>query len=392
MLTGRLTKGECPLSRRADIQNIGVGADLDGRFWLKADIDQPVHMQVAALTSTATEINGGYMRLILLAAILLLPPIASAHHSVGTLFDRNETIEVEGELVRVFWRNPHVRFWIKDGDGKSWEIETNALGEMDRYGVTEDLFVVSQIIRAAGYPSRRLDDSFYATNVLLPDGRETLMDPGTTARWSSEAIGFNERVPFAAANVTAAEESANGIFRVWSNSEFQQWTATRTPTAEAARAAWEAPTDDPRLRCIAPGMADAMASPYPIELAQEGDDVIVVRMEEWDGVRRIHMNSPEGAETSPATPMGYSVGRWEGNTLVVSTNRISWPYFDNQGTPQSKAVEIVERFTLSDDERGMTWEAIITDPVNLSEPGVVRQGYEWVPGEEIREFDCTLPG
>ncbi len=93
----------------------------------------------------------------------------------------------------------------------------------------------------------------------------------------------------------------------------------------------------------------------------------------------------------PATLMGYSIGHWEGNTLVVSTDRISWPYFDNQGTPQSDAVLIVERFTLSDDAQRMTWEASVTDPVNLVEPGVVRQGYEWVPGEEIREFDCTLP-
>ncbi len=331
------------------------------------------------------------MRLIGLTAFLLSPAIASAHHSVGTLFDRNDTIEIEGELTRVFWRNPHVRFWVTDVDGKSWELETNALGEMDRFGITEDLFVEGQIIRAAGYPSRRLDDSFYATNVLLPDGRETLMDAGVIARWSSETIDFSERVSFATADVIAAEEGADGIFRVWSNSEFQRWTATRTPTAEAARAAWEAYRDDPRLRCIAPGMVDAMASPYPIELVQESDATVVVRMEEWDGVRRIHMIAPDGAETAPATLMGYSVGHWEGNTLVVSTDRISWPYFDNQGTPQSEAVEIVERFTLSDDERRMTWEAIITDPANLAEPAVVRQGYEWVPGEEIRKFDCTLP-
>ncbi len=332
------------------------------------------------------------MRLIGLAALFLLPAITSAHHSVGTLFDRNETIEIEGELTRVFWRNPHVRFWVTDADGKSWELETNALGEMDRYGITEDLFVEGQVIRAAGYPSRRLNDSFYATNVLLPDGRETLMDAGVTARWSSETIDFSERVPFATANVIAAEESADGLFRVWSNSEFQRWTATRTPIAEAAKAAWEAHRDDPRLRCIAPGMVDAMASPYPIELAQEGDDMIVVRMEEWDGVRRIRMSTQGVADTPPATLMGYSIGHWEGNTLVVSTDRISWQYFDNQGTPQSEAVKIVERFTLSDDERRMTWEAIITDPVNLAGPAVVRQGYEWVPGEIIREFDCTLPG
>ena len=76
---------------------------------------------------------------------------------------------------------------------------------------------------------------------------------------------------------------------------------------------------------------------------------------------------------------------------MVSTDRISWPYFDNEETPQSEAVEIVERFTLSDDERSLSWEAVITDPVYLAVPAVVRQGFEWVPGEEIMEFDCVLP-
>ena len=82
------------------------------------------------------------------------------------------------------------------------------------------------------------------------------------------------------------------------------------------------------------------------------------------------------------------MGHWESNTLVVSS--INWPYFDNEGTPQSEDVEITERFTLSEDEQSMSWEAIIIDPANLSEPAVVRLGYTWVPGEEIKEFNCAL--
>ena len=210
-----------------------------------------------------------------------------------------------------------------------------------------------------------------------------------TARWSNETIDFEERDPLAAARVIAAEESANGIFRVWSISQGQRWTIARTEAADNARAAWDA-SDDPRLRCIPPGMVDAMASPYPIELAQEGDDVIVIRMEEWDGVRRIHMNTLDRVENVSASPMGYSVGHWEGNSLVVSTNRVSWPYFDNEGTPQSEDAEFVERFTLSNDDQSMDWEAIITDPANLAEPAVVGQDYTWVLGEEIKEFDCAL--
>ena len=326
-----------------------------------------------------------------IALLLAVPPIAAAaHHSVAALFDRDAIIEAEGELTRVFWRNPHVRFWMTDASGKPWQIESGSVATLERFGITRNLFVEGQIIRTAGNPSRRSDDSLYATNFWLPDGREVLMGSNATARWSNETIDFEERDPLSVASVIAAEESADGIFRVWSNSEPQRWTVSFTEAAEAARAAWDAIRDDPRLRCIAPGMVDSMASPYPIELAQESEDIIVIRMEEWDGMRRIHMNTPNPVDNPPATPMGYSLGHWEGKTLVVSTNRINWPYFDNAGTPQSKDVEITERFTLSDDEQNMSWEAIITDPANLAEPAVVRQGYTWVPGEEIKEFNCAL--
>ena len=69
----------------------------------------------------------------------------------------------------------------------------------------------------------------------------------------------------------------------------------------------------------------------------------------------------------------------------------SCTFFDNEGTPQSENVTIVERFTLSDDEMNLSWEAVITDPENLAEPATVTKGYTWVPGEQIMEFDCTIP-
>ena len=61
----------------------------------------------------------------------------------------------------------------------------------------------------------------------------------------------------------------------------------------------------------------------------------------------------------PATSLGYSVGRWEGRTLIVRTEDINYPYLDDLGTPQSEAVEIVERFTLSEDETRLDWVATV---------------------------------
>ena len=331
------------------------------------------------------------MRLVMVAFWLIaLPTMVSAHHSISALFDNETVIEVEGELTRVLWRNPHVRFWVTSADGETWEIESQALGLLERHGIMQDLFVEGTVIRATGYAARRMAQSFYATNILLPDRREVLMGRSITPRWSDRTIDFTGGpIPIPQAEVAEAQRRADGIFRVWRISQGQRWTASLTPAAEAAKADWVASRDDPRLRCIAPGMVDSMASPYPIELVRDGGD-IVIRMEEWDGIRRIHMGDV-GEQGVEATLMGYSTGRWEDNTLVVSTNRINWPYFDNDGTPQSEAVEMVERFALSDDEQRMTWEAIITDSINLVEPAVVRQAYEWVPGEEVMEFDCVLP-
>ena len=320
-------------------------------------------------------------------ALMLLPMAATAHHAFAPLYDQSEVIEVEGELTRVFWNNPHVRLWIQDTDGDSWEVETNALRWLERGGITRELFVEGQVIRVAGNPARRSEYVMAGSNVLLPDGREALMTGSATPRWSGQTISV--RVA-GESNTSAAEEAPSGIFRVWSrDGSPQDWNVSRSAAAQAAVDRWVASRDDPTLRCIAPGMVEAMTSPYPIELIQDGED-IVIRLEEWDGVRRIHMNESDDADNVPATPMGYSVGHWEGNTLVVSTTRINWLLLDSRGTPQSEDVTMVERFAFSEDEQRMIWDVVITDPVNLTEPATVRQVYEWIPGEEIEEYNCTL--
>lgn len=321
---------------------------------------------------------------------VIAPMAASAHHSVGALFDRDQTIEISGELTRLFWRNPHVRLWVTDSDGRSWELETSVIGFFERTGITSDLFAEGTEVQVLAHPARSSENLAYATNVLLADGREVLMERTAEPRWSDSILDTTERLEIDAAVVADAERRADGIFRVWTNTRGQEWTAKLSEAALDARAAWNPETDDPRLKCIAPGMVDAMTSPYPMELSRDGDDVIVIRMEEWDGVRRIHLTEEPDATVAPS-PMGYSIGHWEGNTFTVTTDRITWPYFDSRGTPQSENVKIVERFTLSDDERDLDWEAVITDPEYLEEPAIVTQGYTWVPGEQIMTFDCTIP-
>ena len=138
-------------------------------------------------------------------------------------------------------------------------------------------------------------------------------------------------------------------------------------------------------------MPALMDNPFPMAMSEDNGDVLIT-MEQWDVVRRVHMNDDGNAADRTATPYGYSTGRWEDdNTLVVTTTRINWPYFDDIGTPQSERLELVERYTLSDDEERLDYLLTVTDPEMLTEPVTFDGYWVWVPGEQIKSYDCAVP-
>ena len=124
----------------------------------------------------------------------------------------------------------------------------------------------------------------------------------------------------------------------------------------------------------------------PMQFVEDGDD-IVLSLEEQDTVRRIHMTNTGAADSG--SPLGYSVGGWDGDSLVVPTTDVDWPWVDQSGGPQSADVQFVERFTLSADNQALTYSITVTDPVTFTEPVTLERYWVWVPGEQIRPYDCT---
>ena len=161
------------------------------------------------------------------------------------------------------------------------------------------------------------------------------------------------------------------------------------PLTEQARitlARWDPIADNPYVYCenAMPAIMDTGA---PIRLSTDGDDVLI-RFEEQDLVRRIHMTT--APVTSEPSPYGYSVGRWEGETLVVTTTDIDFPWFDQTGTPQSEALTTEERFSVSDDNRFLNLLLTATDPAVFTKPVVLDRQWVWVPDVEIQPYDCTF--
>jgi hypothetical protein len=326
----------------------------------------------------------------------LAASIAVAHHSAVAFFDESNKQEIAGEVMMTRWRNPHVSFGVTvtaaDGSRTEWTVESNALNALERIGISPDTVRAGDQVRVWGPVSRHGQPLLRAYNILLGSGEEVVMMPhvSTERRWAeSELVAAMPEL--ASADTAAAEREADGVFRVWTHGRVNLINDELPLTAAAAakKAAFDPLTDDPVLRCIPTGMPAVMDVTFPVEFIDQGEN-IVLRLEQWDTLRTIHMGGdPSDAEGQPATREGYSVGRWDGDVLVVETSDIDWMYFDDRGTPLGSAVRVVERFTLSDDQNSLHWQAATTDPETFTEPVVQEQTFTWVPGEEIKPYECA---
>jgi hypothetical protein len=337
------------------------------------------------------------MRLLTILSLIALPAISVAHHSTSQ-FDEEAFVEIDGIVVDVFWRNPHVVIKVAadmDNPDEIWELEGASVSQLSRRGFTRDTFKEGDFIRAAGHPSSRNDTLMLLTNVLLPSGSEVMVRGRGGPRWQPDT---RRRQPsaFEPDLVAQAKADAEGIFRVWTwgRAEPGWWFFAgpeRFPLTDAGLASldgYDEYTDNPVTQCIAPGMPATMANPYPMTFGKVGDD-IQYRSEEFDILRTIHMNADAGASVEPS-PLGYSVGHWEDNTLVVRTTNINAPYFNRVGVRQSADVVVDERFTVSDDGSRLDWEIKVTDPETLQEPWAWGAHWNWSPGEEVGTYDCTV--
>ncbi|MDH3418054.1 MAG: hypothetical protein OEM78_01145, partial [Gammaproteobacteria bacterium] len=161
-----------------------------------------------------------------------------------------------------------------------------------------------------------------------------------------------------------------------------------TEYAEQVLANWDPVEDNPFIFCqnAMPAIMDQL---HPMQFIDEGDR-IRIRLEELDTVRIVHMS--ESVAPGESSPYGHSVGHWEDDTLVVTTTDIDFPWFDQEGIPQSDALVIVERFTPSADGYTLDYTATATDPAVFTEPVVLDRTWTWVPGEEVQPFECEWDG
>jgi hypothetical protein len=145
---------------------------------------------------------------------------------------------------------------------------------------------------------------------------------------------------------------------------------------------------DPELKCYLPGIPRAMYMPYPFEITQSTNKVHIAYAFATTA-RTIHLDTVDPPPTDGW--MGHSVGRWEGDTLVVDVRNFNdKTWFDRAGNFHSDALHVVERFTpITPDV--IRYEATIEDPKTFTRPWRIAMPLyrRMEPNMQLLEYRCT---
>ncbi|MEP7353307.1 MAG: hypothetical protein ABI824_08785 [Acidobacteriota bacterium] len=146
--------------------------------------------------------------------------------------------------------------------------------------------------------------------------------------------------------------------------------------------------DDPVGHCNLPGVPQVNAVPYPYKILQNAGQVTIL----YEAVRTFREIFIDGRPFPPSMNpswIGYSVGHWDGDVLVVETrgqNDLSW--IDSGGHPHTEQLVVTERFHRIN-LGTIELETTIDDPGAYSKPWTVRYNLTLMPDTELIEYVCT---
>jgi hypothetical protein len=308
----------------------------------------------------------------LFAAIACIAAPASAHHSMS-MFDASKEILIEGTVARLDWTNPHMYLYVdaKGPDGKTVEIEGEGLGITQAMvdGLRRDGLKPGMQVVVRANPNRRgWPEQIRVLDVTSQDG---------------------EIHPFYAANrrtrvLTPAESLAG------------HWAPNRAALGAAFGAMAQFPISPAGREAQKQMGGDGLCIVEPIPFLsvldelrtiEVGKDEVVLRFDNTGDhvVRTVHMASAHPADVRP-TPQGHSIGRWEGETLVIDTIAFEpSPSGIAMSVPSSPGKHTVERLTLDADKTRLRYEITVEDPVYLSTPATLAQQWDHRPDLEFSQ-------
>jgi len=306
------------------------------------------------------------------AATALLCAAASAHHS-QSMFDTSTEIVIEGTVARFDWVNPHMYLVVATTgpDGQP------ALVEGEGVGITQAL--VDGLDRNALTPG----------TPIVMRANPNRGGWGKQVRIMDITTEDGEVHPFYAANRrTRTLTPAESLEGHWAPSRAAFGAAmgamARWPVTPEGRAAQAALADDGICNPDSPPVLSVFDELRTIEI---GEDEVVMRFDNTGdrSTRVIHMSAAHPADVQPSLD-GHSIGRWEGETLVIDTIGFE---ADSSGlalnVPAGPRKHMVERLTLTEERTRLRYEVTVEDPDFLTGPATLTQQWDHRPDLEFAQ-------
>jgi hypothetical protein len=353
------------------------------------------------------------------ASALLILPI-SAHHELTAKFDPSKTQKLSGVVTNVDWANPHVHIFMNVGTGSNmvnWAVELESVVDLQAAKFARDTVKPGDTITVDGPLARNGSKQIYGTTVMAAGNKRVFNVPedtfaaskapaGPTPRWpdgkpklgppTSATTGFwaKPSMTILAETGTNIQVNKNGLLTRISDASkvapFQPWALGLFTIRQQNRLA-----DDPQyLYCLPPGGPRQFQEAYGVQFVEDKDHQRIFvfvgsvdrnwRLIYLDG--RQQVGQIRGDADNPLY-YGRSVGKWEGDSLVVDTKGFNEKFwFSNGGLPHTEKLHLVERFTRTD-LNTLKYEVTIDDPGAYTKTWSSGWNLQWIP-EELPVFFC----
>ena len=209
----------------------------------------------------------------------------------------------------------------------------------------------------------------------LADGTPNLSAPAPkTADGRTDLSGLWEPTTRYIANIASDLKPEEVPMRPWAETLYKQRQETKSK-------------DDPTAHCIPGGVPRNNAVPYPFKILNTAG-MTVILYEAVHSYRQIFMDGRELPKDPNPNWLGYSVGRWDEDTLVVeSSGFVENSWLDNGGHPGTESLHVTERFERPDFGH-MRIRVTIDDPKAYTKPWTITMPYDLLPDTELLEYVC----
>jgi hypothetical protein len=259
------------------------------------------------------------------------------------------------------------------------EVEAGAASVLNPLGFTRESIAVGDVVTIVGNPGRNNPDK-------LMLGKDLFKSNG-----AYYPLNIGSRSVF-----TAKEEVAKTIAGTWfpPRTEFtaflggtRKWEITDKGKAAGAKVDPKATT---QKDCIPIGAPALMFYPVASTIRVQKDRV-VLDVDWLDSERTVYLDGRQHPPATQTSLHGHSVGRWEGDTLVVETTNFSEHAMGlSTSLPSSTSKKLIERFKLNPDGKTLSYSGVIEDPVYLVKPVEWSGKWEYRPNMPHSNEKCDL--